>query len=129
MSEPSFTFTIDCGPGTLWKCRVFVWPSKKAMHRDRRRNGGVTDCKCFCRQYGPTDAWKKQLACEMHFNCRDLKRGYVVHESSHAAVAYMKLVKLDINTWEGDETFAATMEHLVCGTLYYLRERKVNVRT
>ena len=126
--NPSFTFTIDCGPGTLWKCKVFVWPSKMSMHHNRKANAGVTDCDAFCRQYGSTDAWKKELACEMHFNRQDIRLKYVVHESSHAAIAYLKLVKLDINTAVGDEGLAESIEHLVDGTLYYLKRRKVKMK-
>ena len=123
------TFTIYCGPGTLWKCRVFIHPNLKSMLRNRNRNKPQGKCSAFCRQFGVDDAWGKGdergFAAEMHFNRKSLKIDHIVHEAVHASIAWLKLVKLDVNTHTGDESFAESVEHLVCGTLWQLKQMKI----
>ena len=126
------TFTLDAGPGTLWKIHVFVHPNQKSMLANRCKNGAKGYAVAFCRQFGVDDAWGKGeergFAAEMHFNRRDLKHDYIVHEAVHAAVAWMKLCKLDLNTYAGDQSFAEAVEHIVSGTVYYLKDRKVKLK-
>lgn len=122
--KPLTQFTIDSGPGTLWKIRVFVWPSLNALRKQRVKGEATkeTDCIAFCRTFSFKDAAEKQIAAEMHFHKGELDVDTVVHETAHAIVNYCRIVKLDTNTKAGDEQFAASMEHVVSGTLWSFRK-------
>ena len=124
--KPPTNFTVDAGPGTLWKIRVFVWPTMAALLGARNvGNKGIQirDCDAFCRQFSASYATKseKVVIAEMHFHAGNLKPSTIVHESTHAAIAYLKLAKLDLETYSGDEQFTQCVEHIFSGATWGIR--------
>lgn len=118
------SFTVDAGPGTLWKVRVFVHPTLLAMLRQRRRLGGNPNSAvdAFCKQWSTDAAWKHNEIAQIHFHRGCLNLDTVVHEVAHAAVAWASMCKLDLNTRAGDEAFAESVEHLTGGIRWGIRK-------
>lgn len=118
--KPCCEFRIDCGPGTLWKLNVFVWPTIRALRSNRDGDGKVEEniAIAFCRTLKFAKAHETGIIAEMHFHRDDLRPSIVVHEAAHAMTHYAMLVRLDTNTKAGDEQFAESIEHVVAGTLW-----------
>lgn len=89
------------------------------------KNPMNSNCVAFCRQFCAVEAWQKRLACEMHFYSGGLTRSNIVHEATHAALGYARLVQLDTETIKGEEDLAESVEHIASGTLWFLKSRKI----
>lgn len=112
-------FTLKCHPGTKWMVKVFVHPSRKALHAVRfKMSGRATSptCEAFAYEFGTSERFAKGLIGEMHFERNNLTNAVIVHECAHTAVSYMCHCRLDLNHKPADEHFAECMEHLVEGT-------------
>jgi len=117
------SFTIDAGPGTLWKIDVIVHPNKKSMQQARGKHRNFKpSMSAWCHSFGTDDAIKKNRIAEIHFNRSNLTLEHVVHESVHAAVNWAQHCKLDLSTGAGDEIFAEALEHIVCGIRWSLKK-------
>lgn len=126
------TFTIDCGPGTTWKIRVFVWPSHKKLIIERRKidERSCNDPLAFFHDYTVNRAarakhWQKSFIGACHFyKGEGVALKNVVHEATHAAVAYAYMCRLNIDTRDGEEEFVKSVEHMTTGILWQLRRKK-----
>lgn len=119
--SPIRRFTIDAGPGTLWKVQVVLWPNRKALLKAR---GDGSQVDAFCKQFDPALAVTTGVVAEIHFSRRGIQPKIVVHEAVHAAIAHAGIAKLDLNTHAGDEQFAECVEHLFAGITWALKKRK-----
>lgn len=119
-------FTIDSGPGTLWKIKVFIHPNAKAIYAEYEHRK-ITKPLAFCRQLGDAKACETGVSAELHFNRKTLNLKTIVHEATHAAIAFAGRCRLDFNTRQGDEAMAESVEHIVGGVLWWLNKNNVKV--
>ncbi len=124
------TFTIDCGPGTNWKVRVIVWPTHKRLIQERRRiERTCNEPLAFFRDltYNETvraKNWKSNIIGECHFfSGEGLKTKTIIHEATHAAIAFAYMARLDVFvTRDGEEEFVKSVEHLSGGIMWGVRQ-------
>lgn len=123
MKKP-LTFTIDAGPGTLWKVEVIIHPNHKALMRARRAKTKFysTGTHAFCYSLGSSDALDQSKIAVLHFDRTNLKIGLIVHEATHAAIAWAGMCRLDFNTEKGEEAFAESVQHLTEGIRWGIRK-------
>jgi hypothetical protein len=123
-------FTVPAGPNTGWKIRVFVWPDKNAYLRARKRVGGDTSGSvafCFIRSR-PDTLKDGECVANVHFNRKNLKLSYIVHECYHALGSYANFIKLKENTVSGEEWAADSIEHMVDGIVFALKKKRVAIK-
>lgn len=125
------TFTVSCGPGTMWKVRVKVWPSRKRLLEERHKieERPCNEALAFFHDFTANRKLRAKhfpdsMAGEIHlFKGKGCSRHNVIHESTHAAVAFLYLCRLDINTREGEEEFVKSVTHISCGVMFGLRKK------
>lgn len=129
--QPMKNFTVSCGPGTMWKVRVKVWPSHKRLIEERRKieERSCNDPLAFFHDFTSnrqlrTKYYKDSMAGEIHFfKGKGLTRANIIHESTHAAVAFGFLCRLNIDNRYGEEEFVKSVTHIACGVMFGLRKK------
>lgn len=132
MTKPQHEFTIDAGPGTLWKVKVCIWRTHKQLIDHRQKVERVCHVpEAFFYDFTATHKTREKMRDtgiigELHFYAgKGLKLGNVVHESAHAACAYAFYCKLDIyQTRSGEEEFVKSVQHITDGIMWNLRRLK-----
>jgi hypothetical protein len=90
-------------PHSVLYFMVYVWPTKKAMLHNRRREGLKGSCDAHTYSYDEythkTKKRKKPIVGEIHFHKRkvhaDAGIEAVTHESFHAAASLFRRLKMD----------------------------------
>jgi hypothetical protein len=131
-NPPLRTYRIKPDPSRCEVVEVMVTRTPKAMQRVYERREGrkrkadahlvMGRCDSWHRNYGPSHVSRLHsglVVARMYFNARDLRKKpseISSHEAGHAAMAYARWLRVNLDWMAGEEIMVHALGRLVCQT-------------